>query len=179
MAFCLLSDEFYARWVSDNDDGLTDDDLIFALELMKHAEYERIVFYDREEGFGPAEWIEFARDKKRLFFMLFRRDGTPLGAFWFSEPSRTGSQAFAHFCTLNTGEYDEYVRGGRLCIRFIADNTNMQQAIGITPVCYGHALKLAYDLGFEKLTVLKKATPVRRKNRDAILSINNMRELEV
>ena len=179
MAFRRLSAEFYIRWVSGCDDGLTDDDLIFALDLMKHAKHELVAFYDRESGFEPTEWMEWARDRNRLFLLLYRSDGTPLAAVWFSEPSRTGSQAFAHFCTFDTGAYGEYVRGGRLLLGFIGRETNIRQAMGITPACYGHALKLAYDLGFEKLTVLKKAVPVRGKNRDAILSINNIRELEV
>lgn len=179
MGFKRLAQGYYTRWVSDNDDGLTDDDLIFALELMRHAGYELVVFYDRTAGFEPAEWLSWLRDGRRLFFMLYRTGGTPLAAAWLTEPTKTGRQAFAHFCTFDTGEYREYVEGGRLLLRFVGEATGILQAVGVTPGCYGHALKLAYDLGFKKLTVLKKAIHLRGKDRDAVLSVNTLPELEV
>ena len=179
MAYSRLSDQFYTRWVSEYDDGLTDGNLIYALELVKRAGFERSVFFERTDEFGPAEFIKWAREHNKLFFILFRSGGTPLAAIWFTGPFFAGTQAAAHFCTFSTGDYHEYVSGGRLLLRFIGDMTQIKQAIGITPACYRHALKLAYDLGFKKLDVLKRAVSVRGKNRDAVLSINNISALEV
>ena len=68
---------------------------------------------------------------------------------------------------------------GRQLIKFIGTLTVIKQLVGITPSCYRHALQFAHGLGFKKLTILEKAVKCLGKDRDAVLSICNISELEV
>ena len=177
MGFSRLSSEFYCRWATKDDSGLDDDSLVFALELIRWSGYGRVLFYDREDCPEPAEWIAFCRAENKLFFMLYDGDCVPVSAVWFEKLTNTGRQAFAHFCTFRTGCYDQFVRGGRALLRFVGENTPVRQAIGVTPACFRHALKIARDLGFVKAARLEKAVWCLGKERDAILTIHNLLDL--
>lgn len=174
-----LSPDFYARWNSPSREGLDEENLLLALELMRDAGYERLVFYDRESPFAPAEWLSWTQSTDRLFFLLCRPDFVPISAVWFDGYSATGRQAYSHFCTFKTGEYAEFVRGGRQLLAFLRRSTPLRQAIGMTPACYRHALRLAYALGYVRTALLEKAVLVQGKERDAVLTVNNLAELEV
>ncbi|MDR2056579.1 MAG: hypothetical protein LBQ10_12050 [Desulfovibrio sp.] len=159
------------RWYSGTDDGLDDDSLLFALELMRHDRRERIVFFDRAEPFEPAEWLAWCKGENKIFTMVFRNDGTPVAAVWFTDGTRTGRQVFSHFCGFGTAGFAELVRAGKSLLGKIAENTSIRQFIGVTPACYRHALKLAYSLGYERLVCLRGAVQVHGKERDAILTV--------
>ena len=171
-----LSDQYYTRWVSDNDSGLTNKNLAFAWELMRIKNFDRIVFYDREDRVSVMEFIKWARDPKKLLFEQFRRDGTPISLCWLTDPSLTCKQAFSHFTTFDIVPREEALERGRLVIKLIGKITKIKQFIGITPKCFRHAIPFAYDLGFKYLTTLKGAVYCRGKERDAVLSICETQE---
>lgn len=171
MGYHDLSQEYYTRWVSKSEDGISDDNLVLAHQLMQKAGYEPVVFFDRDTPMSRIEFIQWARCEYKLMFMQFRRDGTPLSLFWMQDFSPTGRQAYAHFTTLNTATVDECVISGKQIIQFAGKLTTVRQLIGITPVCYRHALNFAYRLGFKKLAILEKIAMIRGKERDAVLSV--------
>ena len=179
MGFSLLSSDYYTRWVSESPDGADDDTIILTHELMQRAGFEKVVFYDRDTPLARIEYMQWAKDDRKLFFVLFKRDGTPIALCWLTDPSATGSQTFSHFATLGTATPEECTAAGRQLIKFIGTLTVIKQLVGITPSCYRHALQFAYGLGFKKLTILEKAVKCLGKDRDAVLSICNISELEV
>ena len=174
MGYCRLSSDFYARWCSDSGEGLDAESLISALNRIREAEYERIAFYERERAFTDEEWLSWAKATDKLFFILYRSDGTQISMVWVDGFSTTNKQAFSHFCTFKTGEYSEFVQGGRQLLAFIGKSTPIVQALGLTPSCYRHALNLAYDLGYVRTALLKKAVLVHGKERDAILTVRSL-----
>jgi len=178
-ALARLSSEYYCRWVSPFKYALDDESLAFALELMQNKGYDEVVFFDRNDPFTTKEWIEWCRSDKRMFIMLYKTDGTPLACAWFEHPSDTGAQVFSHFSTFDTGTVEDYVTSGRLLLKFLSERTKIKQVIGVTPCVYRHAWAVAVRLGYQKLTILKNAVRMYGKERDAILSINNICELEV
>jgi hypothetical protein len=193
MGYARLSSDYYTRWCSarsggtDGRDrpgdffvqggpgvqgGLLDEDLELALLRMQATGFERVVFYDREEPMQPEEFIAWAREsEKRLCFIIFKADGTPLSLVWLTGPSMTGRQVFAHFCGFALCSREELLRGGRLFLDVIGKGFGIRQYIGVTPLCYRHALGFACDLGFVRLTLLKQAALCLGKERDAVLSI--------
>ncbi|MDR0338727.1 MAG: hypothetical protein LBH65_00445 [Desulfovibrio sp.] len=176
MGYCRLSSDFYTRWCSDSSEGLDADSIAFALELIREAKYERATFYERECPFTHTheEWQAWAKNTDKLFFILYRSDGTPLSMVWLDEFSATNRQAFSHFCTFKTGEYSEFVQGGRQLLEFIGKSSCIMQVLGLTPACYRHALKLADNLGYVRTALLKKAVLVHGKERDVILTVRNL-----
>ena len=179
MGFSLLSSKYYTRWHSEHETTVTDDTIALTHQLLQHAGFEKVVFYDRETPLARIEYMQWAKDDRKLFFVLFKRDGTPIALCWLTEPSATGSQSFAHFATLGTATPAECMEAGRQLIRFIGELTTIRQLIGITPMVYRHALQFAYGLGFKKLTKLEKAVNCLGKSRDAILSICDIASVEV
>ena len=166
-----LSEKYYTRWVSDSKDSLSDETLELAWELMRAKNFDRMVFYEREDRISLQEFKEWTRDKQKLSFGQFRHDGTPISLCWLTDLSRTGRQTFSHFTTLDTVSREEAVESGRLLIQYVGKITKIKEFIGLTPGCYRHALAFAYDLGFKKLTTLEKAVICLGKERDAILSM--------
>lgn len=177
MGFYKMSEEYYTRWYDNEPIGdvfeLADINIMFAYELMERAGYLPVVFYDREDTMTQKEFLAWAKDPSRLFFVQHRNDGTPISLCWLTGRSETGRQAFAHFSTLGTGTVEECLVSGRQVIHFIGRLTGIHQLIGLTPACYRHALTFAYGLGFKKLTTLKEGVMCRGKARDAVLSLRD------
>lgn len=174
MAFFDLSDEFYMRVYEEGKpegNSIDDKTMVFILELLTHAEYDKIAFYDREDRWSVIEFLQWAKSGDKLFCILYKKDATPIAVVWFNGISSTGRQAFAHFSTLKTAPPDECMRAGRLLLQTVARVTKMKQFIGITPMCYRHALRYSEGLGFKPLTVLKRYCRLRGKERDVRLSI--------
>lgn len=176
-AYKSLSSNSYCRWYTGDERGLDTDSLLFAYELLNNAGYLRTLFYDMDDVPGPAQFINFFAKEKYLTFILYRTDGTPIGMTWLEVCSHTGSQRFGHFTTFNTCERAEWVEAGRAFCRFIYEATNIKQLIGLTPACYRHALKAAQELGYKPVARLEKAVWCLGKERDAILSINELSEV--
>lgn len=176
MGFAVLSNEFYIRWVREESckEGLTDEDLAFAYELMLRKGYDRIVFFDRGDRITVQEFVAWARGSGKLFIELFRSDGTPLALCWISGLQGTGRQGYAHFTTLGTGAPEECARGGNILLSFIGEHTRIRQLLGVTPKAYRHALSFIQSLGFTYLTTLEKAVTCLGKERDAVLTIREL-----
>lgn len=138
---------------------------------MQQSGYLPVVFYDSKKPMSKTNFLKWVKDPSRMFFMQFKKDGTPISLYWITNRSETGRQAFAHFSTLGTVPPEECLVSGRQVIRFSGRLLGLYQLIGLTPACYRHALTFAYGLGFKKLTTLKEAVMCRGKARDAVLSI--------
>lgn len=178
MGFHSLSSDFYCRWYTGDDNGLDDDSLIFALELMEGSGYTRTVLYDRDCTPGPAEWLNFVKQSKFLFFLLYdAARHVPIAAVWLEMCTSTGAQRFVHFCSFKTGRREQFVAGGKALFAWVGEAAGIRQLIGVTPACYRHALALVYDIGFSKVARLEKAVFCLGKNRDAILTISNLSTL--
>ena len=70
MGFSLLSSDYYTRWVSKSPDGADDDTIILTHELMQRAGFEKVVFYDRDTPLARIEYMQWAKDDRKLFFVL-------------------------------------------------------------------------------------------------------------
>lgn len=177
VAYKRLSSDCYCRWYTGGDDGIDTDTLVFTYELLHKAGFLRTLFYDRDVP-GIAEYLDFITQPKFLVFVLYANDGTPLGMSWLEEMTATGAQRFGHFTTFDTvKDHSIWIEGGRALCRFVRDAIGLQQLIGLTPACYRHALKAAYAFGYKPVATLKKAVYCLGKQRDAILSVNDLSEL--
>lgn len=115
---------------------------------------------------------------KFLTFMFYREGGLPIGMSWLEAIPNFPYQRFGHFTTFKTVEDDTlWVEAGKQLCRFVRDAVGLKQLIGITPVCYRHAINRARQFGYEKVTVLSKALYCLGKERDAFLSVNNLDKL--
>ena len=172
----LYSGKYYTRWYDEADKKLMFEWLDVIYDIMDREGYLRTVIYDKED-LSKKEFLKWCADGK-LLFILFRQDATPLALVWFTKPSETGKQVFAHFTTLNLIPREESVEAGKELIRFLYDSLGIEQLIGVTPKVYRHALQFAYDMGYEKVAILYKAVFCRGKERDAVLSICNTKPRE-
>jgi hypothetical protein len=172
----LYSGKYYTRWHDKQDKKFIFDWLDVIYDIMDREGYLNTVIYDKEH-ISKKEFLDMC-DDGRLLFILFRKDATPLGLVWFTNPSATGKQVFAHFTSLNLIPREESVEAGKELIRFLYDSLGIEQLIGVTPKVYRHALQFAYDMGYEKVAILDKAVFCRGKERDAVLSICNTKPRE-
>lgn len=171
-AFFVLSDKYYCRTYIENGFGsLTDSTLAFVWQLIQEAGYEHIIFYDRDYKWSVPEFVQWAKSDDKIFYVLFKTDGTPIACTWFNGFSDTGHQAYSHFTTLKLATPEECMEAGRLVLKLVSQITLIDQFIGMTPMCYHHALRYSEGLGFKHLTVLKKHAMLRGKERDVRLSI--------
>jgi hypothetical protein len=180
MGFARLTSEYYARWPNpfasqgDDPEGLDDESIDFIRERMDCLGHDKALFFS---GFFPEpgeEWRAFVKSRDKLFFCIFRSDGLPVVLYWFELVLQTGRQAFAHFCGIApSDEYDIIVCGEGIH-RLLSERTGLRQLIGITPACYGHALKVAYAIGYDKLAKLRKAVLVHGKERDAVITLKDI-----
>lgn len=177
-AYKELCSDVYCRWYTGDDGGLDTDSILFAYELMGKSKFLRSVFYDRDEIPGPAEFLNFLTQERFTLFMLYERTGIPIAMCWLEACLFTGNQRFGHFTTFNVcPERRMWVEGGRALCRFVRDAMGLRQLIGLTPACYRHAVQAAKELGYKPVATLEKAVWCLGKQRDAILSINNLSEL--
>ncbi|MDR2820950.1 MAG: hypothetical protein LBB60_10545 [Desulfovibrio sp.] len=182
MGFSHLSSvDCYCRWYCKEDGDMDDDAIDFMLCRIRYCGFEDALFYDRPRGYLTeiTEWRSFVKSGRRLFFCIYKNNGTPIGAAWFESGTQTGKNFIAHFTTLTKPITDEHIKSGRALACLLHEKLGIEQLIGITPACYGHALKVAYAIGYKKVATLRKAVNIHGKMRDAVLSINDLRALEV
>lgn len=171
-AIFTLSEDYYCRLYRKYGIGcLEDKTIVFILELMKAAGYDKVCFYDREDRWSVPEFVQWVKNDDKIFSVVYKKDGTPISIAWFCGFSMTGHQSYAHFSTLKTATPEECLVSGRMLLKLIVRVTSIRQFIGITPMCYRHALSFSEGLGFKPLTVLKKYAMLRGKERDMRLSI--------
>ena len=178
MGFMRLSDAFYCRWNDGAPDGFTREEAAFAYELVRHAGYERTLQYDREEPPTTDAWLEYLFGNGHMVFGMYRADGTPLAVGWLEPCSHTDRQRFGHFTTLSTGSRAECVEVVRRTLRFVGQATAIEQLIGVTPKCLRHAVRFARDVGFIPVATLRRAVFCLGRERDAVLSVNDIKALE-
>lgn len=179
MAYFILSEDYYARvYEADKPESqsINDTTIVFILELLVAAGYDRVCFYDRDDRWSVPEFVQWAKSPDKLFCIIYRKDATPISVTWLNGFSQTGHQAYAHFSTLKTAAPEECLESGRMLLKCIVAVTRIKQFIGITPVCYRHAVSFAKELGFKPLDTLKKHVVCKGKERDVMLSICEPKE---
>jgi len=171
MGYARISDDYYVRWHSIIDNDLDDDSILFTQELLAASGFQRSVFYSWYVMPTSHEYLAWAKDPNKMFFILYMNDGVPLGLCWLTDFTNTNKQCMAHFSTLGTVERIHSVKAGRSLLASLFKRTKLLQVVGITPACYRHAVAFAKDLGFKPLYTLKEAVFCNGKDRDALLSI--------
>ena len=180
MGFAALTPEYYTRWYNAEDSEammLTDETILFTWELLDNAGFLRTIFYDRVLSPSPDEYLDWAKNTNKLFFVVFCTDGTPCGLCWLTDPSVTGHQSYGHFSTLGIVPIKVAADSGRELLKFIGKITKVKQVIGITPAVLKGAVAFALSMGFKKLAKLEKMLWCLGKERDAILTICELKEL--
>ena len=172
----ISSDKYYARWVSEQVGALTDDDIKFSQELLQRAGFEETTFFDRPVPVPVSEYLQWAKSEDKLFFVLYTKDGTPLGIVWFNNPSLTGAQWYIHFATLGTTPIHDCAEAGRALIEHMGRTTKLRQAIGITPLIYRHAIRFIKQVGLQPVAILQNGVHCLGKDRDALLTIYTIKE---
>ena len=173
--FAQLSSKYYLRWYTDGT-GLTKEALSFSYDLIKAAGFARTLLYDRDELPTNDEFVEFLVDG-HLVFQVYRADGTPVILFWLEPLLYTGKQYFSHFTTMGTASQQEREEAAAAALRFLAIDSPILQLFGLTPCCLRHAWKFAQEVcKYEKVARIKSCIYCLGKERDATLSVCNLKE---
>lgn len=181
MGYAKMTDEFYCRWYDENDptdEGLSDDNISWTYELLTNSKYIKCIFYDTPTMPTLKEFTQWVKDPNKLFFMLFLTNSTPYGLLWLTNPSPTGHISYCHFSTFPLVPVDLACKGGKEAVKFIGRTTRIRQLVGITPLILQGAVKFVNKAGFKKLAVLKKMVYCLGKERDVMLSLCNIEELD-
>lgn len=172
--FARLSSKYYLRWYTDGT-GLTKEALSFSYDLIKAAGFARTLLYDRDELPTNEEFVEFLI-KGHLVFQLYRADGTPMILFWMEPLLFTGKQYFSHFTSFGLVSKEELLEGAGEVLHFLAVDSPIEQLFGLTPCCLRHAWKFAESIGYDKLARITSCIYCLGKERDATLSLCNLKE---
>jgi hypothetical protein len=178
MGFAQVSSDLYLRWYDpDSPDGLDQGHIDWCLNCMRQYGYDRAVFYDRTDRITMEEWRAFVAAPSRWFFCSFDSEARQTVAFWLDSPTRTFRQSFYHFSLLVPPDSFDAPTAGRKAARWLFETTKLRQLIGVTPAVFRHALDIAYATGFRFAARLDKAIMVRGRERDAILTILDRRDV--